>query len=75
LALRNFRDRLFCIVLLVSVLVYFWGMTFLVLSILRYMVPALGLTIVFAAITIDTLLRRRVSLVTAIRSRPTVVQR
>ena len=53
IALSIYRDRIFWVVLLVSVLFYFWGMTVLVLPILRYMVPALGLTIIFAAVTVD----------------------
>ena len=43
------------IVLLVC---YFWFMTILVLSIARYMVPAVGLLLIFAAYPIERSARR-----------------
>lgn len=58
LALRIHRHRLFWMLCLLSLLVYFWGMTVAALSIVRYMVPAVGLNIIFAAILVDGVMRR-----------------
>ena len=59
LGIRMYRDRRFWVIFLVSVIVYFWGMTVVALSILRYMVPAMGLGIILAAITIDRMITHR----------------
>lgn len=59
LGLRNYRERVFWIVLLLSLMTYFWGMTVLVDSILRYMVPALGLGMILAAVTLDSIVSWR----------------
>lgn len=55
--------------LLFAIILYFWAMAFLVLSILRYMIPAMGILIIFAAVGILDILqkthcldRRRLSL-------------
>lgn len=49
---ENIKD----IIILLSIILYFWGMTILGLSMLRYMVPAMGLLIIFSAITVNILL-------------------
>lgn len=58
LGIRIYRDRLQYILLLLFTVFYFWGMTTLVLSILRYMVPAMGLMIIFSAIPTDLVIAR-----------------
>jgi len=44
--------------LLLAVVLYFWGVTFSALSILRYMIPAMGILMVFAATGILDLFHR-----------------
>jgi 4-amino-4-deoxy-L-arabinose transferase-like glycosyltransferase len=56
--IRICRDRLQYIIFLLAIVFYFWGMTVLVLSILRYMIPAMGFIIIFSAIPIDTIITR-----------------
>ena len=56
LGIRIYGDRLQYIVFLLATVFYFWGMTVLVLSILRYMIPAMGFIIIFSAIPIDTII-------------------
>jgi 4-amino-4-deoxy-L-arabinose transferase-like glycosyltransferase len=57
-AWRRFSDSRFAIALLFALVLYFWAMTAIVLSILRYMVPAMGFLLIFAAITLDAALTR-----------------
>ncbi len=57
-AFRRFRGNApFLCILLITVL-YFYVMTIAVLSILRYMVPAMALLLVFAAVAADAILGR-----------------
>lgn len=51
--MRIYKDRIRSIILLLSIVFYFWGMTVLVNSILRYMVPAMGLLMIFSAIFLN----------------------
>ena len=44
---------------LIAVVCYFWAMTIAVLSILRYMIPAMGIIILFGAVFFETLLFRQ----------------
>lgn len=53
---RIYRERLGFTCFLLTMIVYFWGMTTLVLSVLRYMIPAMGFMIMFSAITVDYLI-------------------
>jgi len=41
------------IIFLLSVIFYFWTMAFLNVSIMRYMVPVMGIVIIFSAITVN----------------------
>lgn len=50
---RKYKDKIYNIIFLLGIILYFWLMTILVLSILRYMVPAMGLIIIFSAITVS----------------------
>ncbi len=52
-AWRRFPGSRFLTCALLAVVLYFWGMTFLVLSILRYMVPAMGLLLIFGAAALN----------------------
>jgi hypothetical protein len=54
-AKKRCKEQALPIGIFISVVAYFWGMAFLVLPIMRYMVPALGYVIVFAAIGLDAL--------------------
>ena len=56
LGIQHFNDKIPQIILMFSVVLYFWGMTTLVLSILRYMVPAMGIVIIFSAISVEKIL-------------------
>jgi len=44
--------------LLIAVILYFWGMTIAVLSIVRYMVPAMPFVVVFSAVGLDAVIAR-----------------
>ncbi|HEV8337957.1 MAG TPA: glycosyltransferase family 39 protein [Candidatus Polarisedimenticolia bacterium] len=45
-------------ILLLTLVVYFWGMTTMVFSLARYMVPAIMILQLFAAVTLDQLVAR-----------------
>ena len=55
---KKYKDKIYSIILLLGIILYFWLMTFLALSILRYMVPAMGLMIIFSAITVNILIAK-----------------
>jgi len=59
LAWQRFPTKRFLCLSLLATVLYFWGMTVIVLSILRYMVPAIGFLLIFAAVSLDTILARR----------------
>ncbi len=54
LAHRRFPEKLFLILSLLAIVIYFWAMTVVVLSILRYMVPAIGILLMFGAVSLDS---------------------
>lgn len=58
LAIKNFREKFRMLVFLLVVVFYFWAMTLAVLSILRYMVPAMGLVVIFSAVALDSLWKK-----------------
>jgi len=58
LAWRLFPAQRFFVVMLLAIMLYFWGMTIIALSILRYMVPAIGLLLMFAAVSFDICRKR-----------------
>lgn len=62
LAFRNYRRKIWNIILLLAVIFYFWMITLSTHAILRFMVPVMGLIIIFSAITvsfvIDKLIKR-----------------
>jgi 4-amino-4-deoxy-L-arabinose transferase-like glycosyltransferase len=51
------KDVLF-IAFFLSVILFFWGMTFLAVSIMRYMIPVMALVIIFSAVTVDFLINK-----------------
>ncbi|MFH1462559.1 MAG: glycosyltransferase family 39 protein [bacterium] len=55
-ALRKYKDKVHNIIFLLGIIFYFWFMTVLALSILRYMIPAMGLMIIFSAVTASILI-------------------
>ena len=54
LAQRRFPEKRFLLLSLLMVVIYFWAMTVMVLSILRYMVPAMGILLMFGAVSLDS---------------------
>jgi len=52
-AIKKYKEKLRNIIFLLSIVFCFWGITFLALSIMRYMVPAMGVVIIFSAISIN----------------------
>jgi len=56
LGIKTLTEDIKYIFFLLSVIFYFWGMTILGLSMLRYMVPAMGFFMIFSAITVNILL-------------------
>lgn len=57
-AFRNYKDKIRGVVFLLAIVLFFWGMTFSALSILRYMVPAMGIVIIFSAVAVDVLISK-----------------
>ena len=53
LAWGRFPEKRLAVALLLSLALYFWAITTSVLSILRYMVPVMGLVLIFAAVGLD----------------------
>ena len=55
---RRFSDRRHWLALFLTVVLYFWGMAVVALSILRYLVPAMALLLIPAAVVPATLIER-----------------
>ena len=55
---RKYQDKIYNITFLLGIILYFWLMTVLVLSILRYMVPVMGFIIIFSAIMVSVIIDR-----------------
>lgn len=53
LAIRKQRDKIKNIIFLLGIVISFWGITTLSLSILRYMIPSMGLIIIFSALFLN----------------------
>ncbi len=56
LTFKRFPNRTRSLYFLLSIVFYFWLITFLGLSIVRYTIPAMAILMCFAALTIETLL-------------------
>jgi hypothetical protein len=59
LAWRRFPGSRFAMGFLLALVAYFWAMTTAVLSIVRYMIPAMGFLLVFAAVTLAAYFSKR----------------
>jgi len=57
-AIRKFKDKIFWITFFLIIIFYFWLMTISALSIMRYMVPVMGLVIIFSAVALDLVINR-----------------
>ncbi|KPK94660.1 hypothetical protein AMJ80_05390 [bacterium SM23_31] len=57
IAFKQYREKIHTILFLLSIVMYFWGMTVIAKSILRYMVPVISLLFVFSAIVFDNLVK------------------
>ena len=57
LAWRNFPSQRYQMSVLLILVLYFWGMTIVALSILRYMIPVMTLVVMFGAVSLDAVLR------------------
>jgi len=59
--IRAVKDKIRNLILvLMSIIIYFWGMAFLNVSILRYMVPVMSLVIIFSAIAVNIVIDKLV---------------
>lgn len=56
--LKVYRNKTRYAIFLLSIISYFWLITIATLSVLRYMVPAMGLVIIFSAIFINLLMQK-----------------
>jgi len=52
------KEKIFWAIFLLTIIFYFWLMTFLVVSIMRYMVPIMGLVMIFSAIAFNKLFKK-----------------
>lgn len=52
------KNKIREVALLSGIVFYFWGITFISVSILRYMIPVMGLMIIFSAVTANILINK-----------------
>ena len=57
-AIKIYRKKKRNVILLLGIIFYFWIMTIYAHSILRYMIPVMGLVVIFSAITINILITK-----------------
>ncbi len=57
-AIKRYQNTRLSIALLLGIIAYFWAFAIVVLSIMRYMIPAMGLLMAFCAVTIIVLLEK-----------------
>lgn len=60
--IKIYKDRIRNIILLLGIVIYFWGITVFCLSILRFMIPVMGLVIIFSAILIESIITNTIYL-------------
>lgn len=58
--IKKQKNKIRDIIFLLSVVFYFWGIAFINVSILRYMMPAMALVIIFSAVTVNIVIDRLV---------------
>lgn len=56
--LKIYREKIKYLFFLLIIIFYFWGTTVIALSIMRYMVPAMGMVIIFSAVAINEIGRK-----------------
>jgi len=61
LSLKNFKEKIPYLLLLLIVIAYFWLATTVALSILRYMIPVMAILMIFVAITVNTIINRLIT--------------
>ncbi|MBZ9577561.1 glycosyltransferase family 39 protein [Patescibacteria group bacterium] len=52
-AVKKYKDKIRSVIFLLSIVFCFWGVAFLAHSIMRYMIPAMGVVIIFLAISVN----------------------
>ena len=57
-AFKQYNEKKFFVLFFIAMIFYFWAITVMVVSVLRFMIPPMGLVLIFAAIPIDRLLSR-----------------
>jgi len=57
LGIKFYKDRILYMIFLLTLVVYFWAMTVVVLSIVRYMIPAMITIIIFSAVLIENIIK------------------
>jgi len=55
---KKIKEKISYLLFLLIIIFYFWAVTVAALSILRYMIPVMGLIMIFSAITIDMIIGR-----------------
>jgi 4-amino-4-deoxy-L-arabinose transferase-like glycosyltransferase len=58
--IKTNKEKILSIIPFLVIIFYFWAMTFFALSIMRYMVPAMGLVMIFLAVFINFLIEKLV---------------
>lgn len=58
--IKTAKNKIRNIIFLLSPVFYFWGMAFINASILRYLVPVMGLIMIFSAITVNFVIKKLV---------------
>lgn len=56
IAFKTYKDKKLILLFLITLILYFWSMTFLGLSIVRYMLPAMAIVILFATVSVSQLM-------------------
>jgi len=59
-SIKAHKEKIKSIIFLLVIIIYFWGITTLALSIMRYMIPAMGIMIIFSAVLIDQKICQRI---------------
>ena len=55
---KKFKEEIPYLLLLLIIIIYFWLVTIIGLSILRYMIPVMGILMIFSAITVNTIMNK-----------------
>ena len=56
--IKKQKDKIIYISFILSIIFYFWVITFFNVSIMRYMVPVMGLIMIFLAVAIDIVINK-----------------